>query len=620
MGFGKIAMRLFSAAKKGITKAASKTGFVKRISTGIKQGKTASLFKFDGIQSDKMGIVESFQKQVMRKGLNVAQKVSNDKEFTKVLSRYAQKSGIKNVNFASMTQEEIIETILQKSGVGPCKFAQIISSDETMMSKLSPKLQEIIKRTQSENPFSRTIQQAQAKLNLAFSNKPKALSVSTSQIGGGGSSAPLAANEFTVIKPLSAGTVGETYLAKDTNGKEVIAKMIKRNVDKEQLELEEKIFTRFIEEFSPDNVTAQKQIHMLKTLYKDWGKELNFKYEHEYNKLLQQGAKRYKVADITHISPDESCIIMEKAEGIQMNRLMQMLKDYKSNPVIFKQKYADEISQHSWLQHPDKVIEELPKSITKAFDEMFLFMKKGGKSLMHGDPHMGNYFITSGKNGKLTPVFIDTGNCIARNGAQITQDIQFLSNYFVGNSKGLAKYFIAQCEQDANFAARNLQTANLLPFEKIPQKALTDKIAKEIQENIFDKAQNITNVDAVQKSIQAILERNGLSMRPEAATAMKAQMQFFTGISEAASLSGRQVDVGTIVKDIPEALCYMVKSRVNPLSTIKPAMGFAYNNQTQAARTAYQFLNNQKCENYTLSRDFIFNYGKSLQPSLVTCA
>lgn len=617
MGFGKIAMRLFGAAKKGISKAVSKTGVGKRIAEGISQGKQASLFKFNGVKSDKTGIVESFQKQVMKKGLGVAQKVSNDKEFTRVLSRYAQKSGLTNVNFAAMSQEEIIETILQKSGVGPCKFAQIISSDETMMNKLSPKLQEIIKRTQSENPFSRTIQEAQAKLNLAFSNSPKALTTSASQIGGGGS--PLAVNEFTVIKPLSAGTVGETYLARDTGGKEVIAKMIKKNVDKEQLELEEKIFTRFIEEFAPDNITGQKQIHMLKTLYKDWGKELNFKYEYEYNKLLQNGAKRYKVADITHISPDESCIIMEKAEGIQMNRLMQMLKDYKTNPYTFKQKYADELSKHSWLQDTDKVIDDLPKSITKAFDEMFLFMKKGGKSLMHGDPHMGNYFITAGKDGKLTPVFIDTGNCISRNGAQIKQDIQFLSNYFVGNSKGLAKYFIEQCEQDANFAAKNLLSGNLLPADNNAQKALTEKIAKEIQVNIFDKAQNITNVDAVQRSIQAILEKHGLSMKPEAATAMKAQMQFFTGISEAASLSGRQVDVGTIVKDIPEALYYLVKSRVNPFSTIKPAMSFAYNHQTQASRTAYQFLNNQQSEIYTLSRDFIFNHRKSIQPSLVTC-
>lgn len=620
MGFGKIAMRIFGAAKKGIAKAASKTSFGKRIAAGISQGKQASLFKFTGVKSDKAGIVKSFQEQVMKKGLNVAQKMTTDKEFTKILNRYAQKSGIANVNFSSMTQEEIIETILQKSGVGPCKFAQIISSDETMMSKLSPKLQEIIKKTQSENPFSRTIIQAQAKLNRAFSTKPKALTTSASQIGGGGSSAPVTVNEFTVIKPLSAGTVGETYLARDVNGKEVIAKMIKRNVDKEQLELEEKIFTRFIEEFAPDNITGQKQIHMLKTLYKDWSKELNFRYEYEYNKLLQQGAKRYKVADITHIAPDESCIIMEKAEGIQMNRLMQMLKDYKANPDTFKQKYASELSQHSWLNDTDKVIEDLPKSITKAFDEMFLFMKKGGKSMMHGDPHMGNYFISAGKDGKLTPVFIDTGNCISRNGAQIKQDIQFLSNYFVGNSKGLAKYFIEQCEQDANFAAKNFIAKNLLPSDKNAQKALTDKIAKEIQKNIFDKAQNITDVDAVQKSIQAILEKHGLSMRPEAATAMKAQMQFFTGISEAASLSGRQVDVGTIVKDIPEALFYMVKSRVNPLSTIKPAVSFAYNHQTQAARTAYQFLNNQQCQNYTISRDFIYDYQKVFQPSLVTCA
>ncbi len=366
--------------------------------------------------------------------------------------------------------------------------------------------------------------------------------------------------------------------------------MIKENVDIELLNIEESIFKKLISEIAPDKVTGTKHIKMLENLYKSWGKELDFRYEYEYNKLLQEGAKRYRVADITAISPNKNVIIMEKAEGIQMNTLMKILKDYKDFPNDFQQKYAKEIAENPWLADPERVIKELPDSITKAFDEMFLFMKHDKSSIMHGDPHMGNYFITADKNGKIIPVFIDTGNCVKRSGTQIAEDIAFLTNYFVGNSKGLAKYFVKQCDQDMNFAAASNDLRKLIASGEDAESVLIDKIAKEIQTNIFDKKQNVTDVDSVLSTIQTVLENNGLTMKPEAATALKAQMQFYTGITEAASLSGKTINVGTIVKDIPNALYYMIKNRVNPLPTVKDASSYALVHQQESARIAYQFL------------------------------
>lgn len=282
---------------------------------------------------------------------------------------------------------------------------------------------------------------------------------------------------------------------------------------------------------------------------------------------------------------------MEKAQGIQMNNLMKMLKDYKSNPSTFAEKYAKEIKENPWLADPKKVITELPTTITKAFDEMFMFSKKGGTSMMHGDPHMGNYFITAGENGKLIPMFIDTGNCIKRTPTQIQEDLKFLTNYFVGNSKGLAKYFVKQCNYDSSFLPAVTTSQKMLTAGAQNTEAkLIEKVGKEIQENVFNKRQNITDVDAVQKTIRVILENNGLTMRPEASTALKAQMQFFTGITETAALSGKTVDVGTIVKDVPEALWCMVKAKSNPISTIKEALGYAYKHQTQSTSSIYQFL------------------------------
>lgn len=561
-----------------------------KIGRGIRAGKFSSMIPFKKLESNTGQIIKEYNKSAIKNAPRIFMSLKNDKKFLGVLNRFAQKMKLGDVKWENMSEEEIIQLVLQKSGVGPCKFAQIISSDEAIMSKLSPKLQTVIKKTQSDNPFSRTLSEAQAIVDSSFKGKSKFL-----PLNQGNKTTPIKQGDFNTSgikleKALSAGTVGEAYLAKTSNGKEVIVKMIKENVDEEQLALEETIFKRIISEIAPDEITKQKHINMLKNLYSDWKKELNFKYEYEYNKLLQKGAKRYKVADIKDISGNNKVIIMDKADGIQMNHLMKMLKAYKQNPALFAERYADEIKANPWLASPEKVIADLPECITKAFDEMCLFMRNGKTSIMHGDPHMGNYFITTNEKGKLIPTFIDTGNCVTRDAKQIKSDLSFLTNYFVGNSKGVAKYFVEQCERDTNLLAKKMQTSNLLPASKQSDDELVNKLAAEIQKTIFGKNQNITDVEAVQKTIMTILEKYGLSMRPEAATALKAQMQFYTGITEAAALSGNKINVGTIVKDIPNALYYMVKSKSNPFSTIKEASKYMFMDQEQASKTMYQFL------------------------------
>ena len=78
-------------------------------------------------------------------------------------------------------------------------------------------------------------------------------------------------------------------------------------------------------------------------------------------------------------------------------------------------------------------------------------------------------------------------------------------------------------------------------------------------------------------------------MSVENATAMKAQMQFFTAIAEAGSLSGKSMDMATLMCDIPQAAKGMIKSGVNPWSSIKDAIRFAMHDKKQAVGTAYQF-------------------------------
>jgi predicted unusual protein kinase regulating ubiquinone biosynthesis (AarF/ABC1/UbiB family) len=224
------------------------------------------------------------------------------------------------------------------------------------------------------------------------------------------------------------------------------------------------------------------------------------------------------------------------------------------------------------LANPDKVAKELPNTVLKSFDEQFMLMKKGGQSVMHGDPHTGNFFITQNKKGKLIPEFIDTGSCVKRTGKQIKDDISFFSNYFVGNSRGIAEYFVKQC-----------------PHSQANIEQITQAITKDIQTQIFGKTQNICKFSDVQATITDILEKHGLQMSTESATAMKAQMQFFSAVSEAGKLTGQPVDILTVIKDIPQAVWGMAKNGTNPWSAIKDACKFAFHNQKQAVGTAYQF-------------------------------
>lgn len=78
-------------------------------------------------------------------------------------------------------------------------------------------------------------------------------------------------------------------------------------------------------------------------------------------------------------------------------------------------------------------------------------------------------------------------------------------------------------------------------------------------------------------------------MSTENATAMKAQMQFFSAISEAGKLSGQSFNMMTILKDVPQASWNMIKQGTNPFKALKDAFKFAYHNQQQAMGTAYQF-------------------------------
>jgi len=211
--------------------------------------------------------------------------------------------------------------------------------------------------------------------------------------------------------------------------------------------------------------------------------------------------------------------------------------------------------------------------LLKAFDEQFLYLKKGGISIMHGDPHTGNFFMTMNEKGKLIPEFIDTDNCVVRNISQVKNDLTFFSNYFVGNSKKVAEYFVEQCECNPNEKAK-----------------LISEVSDDIKKLIFDKKHNVNDLKTVTDNIKVILKNHGLEMSSDNATAMKAQLQFMSNIQNTAHLAGKHTDLFTLIKDIPGAITRMITRGSSPISCVKDALSYATHNVKSAVGSAYQFV------------------------------
>lgn len=505
----------------------------------------------------------------------------------------------KFIQLIDVLEPEYIQQAIETIGTGPTKITQILSNNEAFMKKLDkyPNLQIAIKNTKSNCSFSRTITEAEEYLKKCFPDL-----------------------EYTELKSLSAASIGETYLLTKSDGSQCVVKMLKNGVTEETLNSEKEILKNLIYSFSNDEGTDDllKQIDQL---YSDWASELDFSQEYAANKRLATQAKRYKVADITDISSDQKCIIMNKANGIQMDKLKIMLDDYKLNPDAYNKviqayqqdpqafvaaiksfednmtlpegfsgikeslanneqllKFAKALPNNEWLVDPEKVIETLPKTFMKAFDEQLLFTKGDGATVMHGDAHTGNFFVTTDEAGELIPEFIDTGLTVSRTADDVANDVMFFTSYFTGNSNGVAEYFIDSC---TNISPEN--RANLV-----------QELTKYLDEEIFSSNKNITEVSKVIAGIQDKLAQMGVSINPETITAMKAQSQFLSVAQELASLSGSTLDIPTVIKDVPKAVYLLVKNGTNPFKIVKNIIKGIIDNPKQAVASGTQFIIKQE--------------------------
>lgn len=454
--------------------------------------------------------------------------------------------------FANMTREEQVQAVVENSNILLSKFAQTFSTDDSLPEEVS----KLLKQFTSNCTVSRNMSQAQQFADELYG-----------------------AGKYTLVKSFGAGTIGETYLAKTTDGTEVVIKMLKDGVTPERFAQDRGVFVKYISEFVSDPAEKEYKTNLVNSMFDAWDKELNFGLEAQGAKDMAKGAKRFNVAQTLEVG---SCngqnvsLVMEKAKGVRLDNLLEMIKLYKENPSEYFSKYAKEIEANPALKTPENWLNELGTTYQKAQNEQAMFVGQNGTRTIHADPHPGNVFIDfDSQTNKPIINYIDTGNTVQRTSAQTLQDIGLSINMMFGNSEGIA---------------RAMMDGAVLP-NGANQETLVKQFAQMLDERLYKAGVNLKSTQYTQNVINDIMKE--LSIVPNAGNSnlMKATLQRIETSRAINRVCGTSSSKVVDIKDLATGI---IKSfRVNPKETwqtIKPIMQWAYKNDDQAMITFFQMI------------------------------
>lgn len=468
--------------------------------------------------------------------------------------------------FEQLSKEAQKQAFVEDSNIAFAKFIQTYSSDQ----KLPPDIRTFFKEFTINATSSRNLSQAQE-----FTN----------QLYGSGN--------YTLKKAIGTGTIGEVYLAVDKNGNEVVIKMLKNGVNSEKFAQDKKMFLDFISEYITDSTDKKYKTTMINSMFDSWEKELDFALEAQAAKDLAKGAKRFKVAQTLEIGNHNGqnvSLVMEKADGVALDTLLEMIKFKKANPTDYLTKSllspegkelnpwiknVEYVKTHSALAESDAWIKALPKAYQRAQNEQSLFVSKTGKKTLHSDPHGGNIFVDVLPDGKLQITYIDTGNVVTRANKEVIHDIGLALNMTIGNSKGVAK---------------TLLDGAIIPDGK-SRADLEIKLAKLLDDKLFKAGVNIKNIDYTQTTIETILKELSIIPNPNNAALFKAGLQRIKTTKEIENITGINFSKRSDLKDLMVAILKSMKT--NPketMQTIIPVMKWAYKNNNQAMISFFQVL------------------------------
>lgn len=453
--------------------------------------------------------------------------------------------------FATMTREQRIQAITENSNILFAKFAQTFSSDKSLPKEIT----DVLKQFTSNCTVSRNMGQAQALANEMYGT-----------------------GKYTLVKSFGAGTIGETYLAKTADGKEVVIKMLKEGVTPEKFAQDRAMFTKYIDEFTTDAVEKEYKTNLINSMFDAWDRELNFGLEAQGAKDMANGAERFRVAQTLEIGTRNGrnvSLVMEKAPGLPLDKLLRMMKLYKENPAEYMTKYADEISEFPALKNPDSWMGDLGVAYQKAQNEQSMFVNTSGTRTIHADPHAGNIFIDL-KTGKPEIVYIDTGNVITRTNKETLQDLGLSMNMMFGNSRGIA---------DAMLDGATLPAG-------ASKEKIAEKFTKMLDEKLFKANVNIKNTQYTQTTINQIMKELNIIPNSNNSNLMKATLQRVEtarAIKDICGINGNDKILN--IQDMGKALIKAFKTNPREAwNTIKPILQWALKNKDQAMVTFFQMI------------------------------
>ncbi|MCQ2738817.1 MAG: AarF/UbiB family protein [bacterium] len=361
-------------------------------------------------------------------------------------------------------------------------------------------------------------------------------------------------SEYEVTKLLGVGTVAETYLAKDKNGKEVCIKILKEGITKEKITADKNKFEKIIENHFKDDIKKQEHLKRnLEDLYNSISKEINLENEKTAAEELAQYTSVAKV--VKPIKVVNNMYVMEKADGISLESLINLntavgfkeaiekgipienlFKNLDKENPFYKmlscndnyvtkneakeilQRYIEKIQsrtpQYGDIKLSKDDIKFLIEEYQQVLIEQFNKVEKNGKT-QHADIHAGNIFIDinalrnrrsdtisstatmiSGKrNSNQIFTLIDTGNTIKMDQAQALRAINLTSYIKRANVKDITEYVL----EDA-----------ILPKGMTKEEATTI-ISDKLKKIFFDTStscEKVTNESIVNMTTNIMREHN----------------------------------------------------------------------------------------------------------------
>lgn len=307
-------------------------------------------------------------------------------------------------------------------------------------------------------------------------------------------------NRFTLKggKPLGVGTIAETFLAKDNEtGNDVVIKMVKKWVSLDKLKKDKenmlKSLERVKDKIKPDEYDYQRKL--VDELYSAWSKEVDLKLEAEAAKTLGKYAVNYNT--VSPVAVKNNIFVMEKANGVQFDKLEEYLKKNKINLT-------------------EQEAEDIYINYMKVFFEQLLSVPKKGQKVMHADPHAGNIFVDL-KNKSKPFTFIDTGNVMRYTPEGAIQNVTSHIDYLIGNSKAISKRLL----KDA-----------VLP-EGMSQKQAEEMLTKHLDETFFSGKNRICGdpFSTINNACSEFMSKNKVIINSSNTNLLKAELTYFVNMT-----------------------------------------------------------------------------------------